>query len=173
MVYLTYMSATTSCLSTILTMSQIERLATAYLLNYTTIHLSYFLFPTVWGVVLEHTRVAKAVSIRSETYYSRERSDNILEILFDVFMSDWDMHCLCRMSRVVWKIDRPQQSNHFHELQRHLSKQKYKRLNAMRRATPDDSLNDSRTMQESCKSHPERSNREIRCGYATRQELLA
>ncbi len=51
---------------------------------------------------------------------------NTLEPLFGVFMSDWDMHCLCRMSRVVWKTRKPRQSNHSHELQRQLSKSKYK-----------------------------------------------
>jgi len=55
LIYQNYMGATTLCLSTISTMSEIKRLAPAYLLNYTTIHLSYLLFPTVLGIVLQHT----------------------------------------------------------------------------------------------------------------------
>lgn len=55
-------------------MSQTQRLAPAYLLNYTTIHLSYLLFPTVLGIVLQHTWVANAVSIRSGASDPCERS---------------------------------------------------------------------------------------------------
>jgi len=56
---------------------------------------------------------------------------NTLEPLFGVFMSDWDMHCLCRIARDCSLIT-PTSFNS--SCQRVCTK----RMHATRRAAPDD-----------------------------------